>query len=187
MSSRGWGTGKDDHGYGRDAVQFVRAGDRFGRLTVTDPAVRKLFPSVPVGGQRAAVCACDCGNQVTVTLTELIRGGTSSCGCAHREGLSRRLRKHGLADHPLYATHQGIMQRCYLPEHVHFRNYGGRGIRVCDEWRDVAAFIGWVEANLGPRPAGMTLDRIDNDGNYEPGNMRWATPSEQRRNQRARP
>jgi len=98
-----------------------------------------------------------------------------------------RATKHGLWKHPLYKTWVSMIHRCHDTGDVAYPRYGGRGISVCPAWRDdVAAFIAWMDANLGPRPEGQSLDRIDNDGNYEPGNLRWATSSEQRRNQRAR-
>ena len=77
-----------------------------------------------------------------------------------------------------------MMARCYNEGHVGFRNYGGRGIAVCEQWHDPAAYVSWIEQNLGPRPAACTMDRIDNDRGYEPGNMRWAAGSTQARNQR---
>lgn len=89
-----------------------------------------------------------------------------------------------ITDHPLYRTWHGVIQRCGNPKAPNFRLYGGRGIRVHDAWRDPAMFLTWIETSLGPRPHGMTLDRINVNGNYEPGNLRWATASEQSRNQR---
>lgn len=86
--------------------------------------------------------------------------------------------------HPLYRRWQGMLARCENPNHQAYKNYGGRGITVCAEWHDVAAFIAWIDANLGSPPDGCTLDRIDNDGNYEPGNLRWAPRKVQRANQR---
>ena len=106
-----------------------------------------------------------------------------------RESAARMSREHvthGLSGHPLYGTHTQMMARCYNPGSPDYRDYGARGIRVCPQWHDVAKFIAWIEVNLGPRPDGMSLDRIDNDGNYEPGKVRWATAREQRRNQRRR-
>jgi hypothetical protein len=94
-------------------------------------------------------------------------------------------RRHGLAtgDRHILNTWKGMMARCYRETFPSFKNYGARGIRVFDGWReDPAAFAGWLAENLGPRPEGHTLDRIDSDGNYEPGNLRWASRSEQSHN-----
>jgi hypothetical protein len=90
--------------------------------------------------------------------------------------------------HPLYSTWAGMMTRCFNPNAVAaYRNYGARGITVCPAWRDFAVFAREIEAEIGPKPhPGLTLDRIDNDGNYEPGNVRWATRKEQQANKRAR-
>ena len=94
---------------------------------------------------------------------------------------------HGLSDHPLYRTWEGIRRRCYNPQLFAYQFYGGRGIRMFEPWRDgPTQFIEWIEANLGQRPDRHSLDRIDNDGDYAPGNLRWATWSEQRQNQSAR-
>lgn len=75
-----------------------------------------------------------------------------------------------------------MMARCYQPANRKYHRYGGRGITVCSEWHDKLTYIGWIEQNLGPRPEGMSLDRIDNNGDYEPGSLRWATPKEQSEN-----
>lgn len=103
---------------------------------------------------------------------------------SHLAELHRKQTTHGLARHPLYKTHHGMMRRCYHPDQEGFDSYGGRGIRVHKSWHDVRVFIAWVEENLGPRPAGCTLDRVDNDGDYEPGNVQWADAPAQQSNRR---
>ena len=94
-------------------------------------------------------------------------------------------RTHGMSLHPMYPTWKAMMHRCYDPKHVGYRNYGGRGITVCEPWHNPAAYITWIEINLGSRPDGCSLDRIDNDRGYEPGNLRWSSRSVQTRNQRS--
>lgn len=90
---------------------------------------------------------------------------------------------HGLHAHPLYGTWANMMARCHNPHNKDYPRWGGRGITVYPEWHDIVNFTAWVESNLGPRPIGCTLDRYpDNNGNYEPGNIRWANPFQQRMN-----
>ena len=87
---------------------------------------------------------------------------------------------HGLSGHPLYDTWWNMLARCEDEHHAAYECYGGRGITVCREWHDVAVFIDWIEENLGPRPEGCSLDRVETyHGNYGPGEVRWATPKEQ--------
>lgn len=143
--------------------------DRYGRLTVMD--------SVP-GGWR---CRCDCGTEVTVTGSNLRTGQTTSCGCYHRERQREAPRKHGLHDGVGYGTWLNMRQRCTNPANPSWKNYGGRGITICDAWDDFGQFI----RDVGEPEPGQTLDRIDNDGNYEPGNVQWATRAAQNRNKRA--
>jgi hypothetical protein len=174
---------------------FVEIGQRFGYLTVIEPETSRtcVTPNYK-WGCRSALCECECGNRVAVAIKSLRTGGTVSCGCRRRELLREdfrartiaRLTTHGLTHHPLFATWKGMMARCYNPKATGYHNYGGRGIAVCEEWHDVRRFIAWTEANLGPRARGMTIDREQVNGNYDPGNVRWATKSEQRRNQRPR-
>ena len=92
---------------------------------------------------------------------------------------------HGLSGHPLYDTWWNMLARCEDEHHAAYECYGGRGITVCREWHDVAVFIDWIEENLGPRPEGCSLDRVETyHGNYGPGEVRWATPKEQAENRR---
>jgi hypothetical protein len=125
---------------------------------------------------RHLLCRCVCGNEREVFIGALRAGASSSCGCQTRK------RTHGMSYIPEYKLWTAMISRCHYPKHKHFKNYGGRGIRVCDAWRE--SFETFL-ADVGRRPEpGMTLDRRDNDGHYEPGNVRWATRSEQMLNTR---
>lgn len=161
----------------------ITIGDRYGQGTVTEtglrlPGTRKGQPVTTPGAR----LLCDCGNQYTARNNNLRSGNTTSCGC--RKQAARRT--HGLSSHPLWGTWHAMLYRCEDPGHHAWPHYGGRGITVCPAWHDLAAFITDIETAIGPRPAGKTLDRIDNDGNYEPGNVRWATRAEQVANARNR-
>jgi hypothetical protein len=171
------------YGGGRAPTLFVTVGQRIGRGLVIDPEVRAA------DGTRAARLRCDCGNEYVAVLKMLIRrdgvGRIRSCGCLLREVMNSP-RKHGLTHHPFYRTWHMMLWRCENPAAKDYHRYGGRGVTVCDRWHDVTLFIEDIERDLGPRPDGMTLDRADNDGNYEPGNVRWATRKEQIANSRPR-
>lgn len=128
------------------------------------------------------LCRCDCGNELIVKTGYLNSGNTKSCGCLNRDAARSRVLRHGKHGTSEYNIWQQMRYRCGNSNHPHYRNYGGRGIRVCDRWQSFDSFY----ADMGPRPLGLSLDRIDNDGNYELTNCRWATRSQQNKNQRPR-
>jgi hypothetical protein len=149
---------------------------RFGRLLVI-----KRVPSAP--GRIAWLCKCDCGNEHTTTSGALSSERTKSCGCLRAEKMAENRRsggrlRHGMSNSPEHKVWMGMNERCINPNSKFFFRYGGRGITICDRWRVFENFY----ADMGQRPVGMTLDRENNDGNYEPSNCRWATQVEQMNN-----
>lgn len=153
------------------------AGQQWGRLSVLSRAKNDH------NGQARWLCKCECGTMTIVRRMDLRTGNTTSCGCARIDqgraaGLASK--KHGQYGSRSYRTWKAMKERCLNPNHLAFHRYGGRGVTICDRWSE--SFENFF-ADMGERPAGLTLDRINPDGNYEPGNCRWATPSEQRRNQ----
>lgn len=153
--------------------------NRFGRLKV----IKEVEASIsPCGTKRRKfLCQCDCGESKIVQMTHLKSGHTSSCGCLHKETFSNY--KHGLKHHRIHVIWRGIRQRCLNPNNGRYNDYGGRGIKICNEWeKDFMAFYNWAIQN--GYSAQLTIDRINVNGNYEPSNCRWATNSEQQSNKR---
>jgi len=151
------------------------SGKRFGRLLVLQPWGLDKF------GKMHWLCRCDCGSACTPSGNVLQRGDTKSCGCLHRESAHTRFFKHGEKRTQLYYVWSTAKGRCSNPKDPNYARYGGRGIRMCKAWRD--SFLQFKK-DMGPRPPGLSLDRIDNDGPYSKKNCRWITHLEQMRNQR---
>jgi hypothetical protein len=143
-------------------------GQRFGLLTVIEIG--------PTASDRRSqsLCLCDCGARKMIKNINLKRGNTRSCGCLSK--------KHGMSGTREYRCWAGMIQRCHNHNNPDYAEYGGRGISVCQEWRD--SFSEFID-HMGSAPSPIhSLDRIDIDGNYEPGNVRWSTPREQSINKR---
>lgn len=165
----------------------MNIGDKYGKLTVIG------FCKMPNGigkTQAGVICNCDCG--VTGYVGQKYRiskGQQIDCNCGKNDRIGAARRKygatnyrHGMIHTPAYNSWAGMKQRCLDPNYERYEEWGGRGIEVCERWMDFRNFF----EDMGERPKGTTLDRKDNDGNYEPGNCRWATLSEQRLNQRGK-
>lgn len=155
-------------------------GQKFNRLTVLSRSAENSS-----AGKVQWLCKCECGTETLVVSQHLKNGNTKSCGCRRVEatrqnGLNRTT--HGMTGTPEYKAWQNLRDRCYNEDAQQFRNYGGRGIRVCERWLN--SFENFY-ADMGPRPSPEhSIDRRENNGDYEPSNCRWATPEEQGNNKR---
>lgn len=158
---------------------LVKSGDKYGRFTI----IEEVEPHIQPNGKsnRQFRCSCSCGNERIIHLSSLRTGNSRSCGCYLKEITSQLKTKHGKGYHYLYQTWTNMKQRCYNTNIRNYKHYGGRGIKVCDRWLE--SFLNFLE-DMGERPSGMSLDRINNDGNYEPSNCRWATNEQQNKNRR---
>ena len=126
------------------------------------------------------LCECDCGKVTKVRIEHLKSGHTKSCGCYQKKQTSKAKRTHGREPKRLYSIWSNMKTRCYNKNTECYSRYGGRGITVCDEWKKFEAFRDWALSN--GYSDDLTIDRIDNDGNYEPSNCRWVTRKENMRN-----
>lgn len=152
----------------RGVPQIPVPGQKFWRLTAVRPTegVKWIF-------------RCDCGNEVEVVRAQVMRGNNKSCGCQKRDATVARNTTHGNSKHPLYQRWAGMVQRCKNPNHVGYKNYGAKGVKVCERWLKFENFL----ADMGEPKPGESLDRYPNaKGDYEPGNCRWASAADQSRN-----
>jgi hypothetical protein len=153
-------------------------GMTYGKLTI----VKEVDPDFDSWNRkiRKVECVCECGGSRITRLSALRYGATKSCGCILKERKNRL--RHASSFTSEYRSYYGMKGRCGNPNHYEYKRYGGRGIKVCDRWLE--SYENFIN-DIGPKPSPKhSLDRIDVDGNYEPGNVRWATPKEQRINQR---
>lgn len=153
------------------------SGKKFARVTAISRSANRI-------GISHWKCVCDCGNEFIVSGKSLKSGNTKSCGCLKKEKLieNGKLKKHGLSGSETYHTWRAMKARCYNKKTESFKNYGGRGITVCDEWRN--SFQCFYD-DMGRVPKGKSIDRIDNNGNYNPSNCKYSTCKEQLNNTRA--
>lgn len=155
----------------------IQPGDQYGRLTVVKEVQRKNKKS-----HRRFLCRCECGNMRTVDMAGLRQGTTKSCGCLAAELTVARSQTHGMFGTPIYRVWAAMKARCHNPNVSSYSCYGGRGIKVCDEWMSFEPFYHWALSSGYAR--GLSIDRINNEGDYKPSNCRWVSYKTQANNTR---
>ena len=158
------------------SVLIDLTGKRYGSLTVEKIAVDEP------GKKKKWLCKCDCGNEIIVTSSNLVSGRTSSCKICGKKRLSEKNKKHGMTSTKLYGVWNSIKTRCTNTNSKSYKDYGARGIRICEEWKESSNFFEWALANGYKN--GLEIDRIDVNGNYEPSNCRWVAREQNSNNKR---
>jgi hypothetical protein len=155
---------------------IIKEGDVFGRWTVVREDSLKTSHTI----KRRIICRCICGTEKSVSLSDLMRGSSTSCGCFQKESARNQMIIHGMCNTPEHETWHSMGQRCNNKKHKNYKDYSGRGITICKEWKKFENFF----KDMGIRPKGASLDRKDNNKGYCKENCKWSTPKEQALNRR---